>query len=195
MVRAKTIMKSDTKRAAIASSLADIVLVDGLGELALRRAARHLGMSDRMLLYYFGAKSQIVIAVLACISLRQSSMLRADPTAPPASPDRVLNKAWSIVSDPVFVPFMRVWIEVVSRGTRGEPPYTTLGKRAISNWLSWIETRLDLPRGIARRQQAAAILTVLQGATFLEMSNPKSTRGVPKLLSAALDLERLRTQN
>jgi AcrR family transcriptional regulator len=186
MNRKRKGMKFESRRAAITSRLADVVLAKGLSELALRRAAKRLGTSDRMLLYYFGRKSEIVNVVLACISGRQSTLLAADPSARPYSPQRLLNKAWSIVSDPVFVPFMRVWVEVISRGTRGELPYTRLGEQTISSWLSWIEGRLDMPSGNMRSQYAAAILTTLQGATLLEMSNPTSTRGVPKLLSTAL---------
>jgi AcrR family transcriptional regulator len=166
--------------------LTDIALADGLSQLVLRRAAKRLATSDRMLIYYFGTKSAIVYAVLTCISERQSAMLAARSSGRPRSPQRLLDKAWSIVSDPKFVPFMRVWAEVISRGSRGEEPYETLGGQMISSWLSWLETRLAMPVGNARSRHAAAIVTILLGATLLEMSHRNSTRGVAKLLGAAL---------
>ncbi len=178
--------KYASKRAAMTRRLADIALSDGLNELVLRRAAKRLGTSDRMLIYYFGTKSAIIHAVLTCISERQAAMLAARSSGPPRSAHLLLAKAQSIVSDPQFVPFMRVWAEVVSRGSRGEEPYNTVGAQTMSNWLAWLETRLAMPAGNSRSRHAATILTILLGATLLEMSHRSASRGVARLLSAAL---------
>jgi AcrR family transcriptional regulator len=183
-VRSKA--KFASKREAMTQRLTDIALADGLSELVLLRAAKRLATSDRMLVYYFGTKSEIIHAVLTCISQRQSAMLAARSSGGPRSAKRVFEKAWTIVSDPKFVPFMRVWTEVVSRGSRGEEPYKTFGEQAISSWLAWLETRLAMPPGKARGRHAAAILTILFGATLLEMSHRRSTLGTVKLLGAGL---------
>lgn len=178
--------KFAAKREAMTQRLTDLALADGLSQLGLMRAAKRLATSDRMLVYYFGTRSAIIHAVLTCISQRQSAMLASRSSGGPRTPQRLLEKAWTIVSDTKFVPFMRVWAEVVSRGSRGEEPYKTLGKQAIFLWLTWLESRLALPGGRARRRHAAAILTILLGATLLEMSYRRSTHGVAELLGAAL---------
>jgi AcrR family transcriptional regulator len=175
------------KRTVLTDRLADIALSDGLSALTLRSAAERLGTSDRMLIYYFTSKAELVRAVLGCISVRQAQMLTAPRPARPIPAEALLARAWSIVSDPRFMPFMRVWAEVASRGTRGEDPYRQLSRDENSRWLSWIEASLDAPENDERRTCAAAILTILEGATMLEMSSPGCTGGVAALLGKAFE--------
>jgi AcrR family transcriptional regulator len=175
------------KRADLTDQLADIALSDGLSALTLRSAAERLGTSDRMLIYYFSTKAELVRAVLACISARQTQMLAAPRPARRQAPRALLLRAWSIVSDPRFMPFMRVWAEVASRGTRGEDEYRHLSREENARWLVWIEDNLDVTGDAARRTCAAAILTILEGATMLEMSSPGCTEGVAVLLGGAFE--------
>jgi AcrR family transcriptional regulator len=172
------------RRSKLADRLAEFVLEDGINDLGLRPAAKRLGTSDRMLLYYFGTKSELVAAVLERISERQTTLLGIGP-AVRRPPRDLLLRAWAVISDPKFIPFMRVWVEVASRGTRGEAPYQALAKDAATRWLSWIESQLDLASPRDRRTYAAAILAILEGATVLEMSAPHSSRGIADLLSRA----------
>jgi AcrR family transcriptional regulator len=169
------------------SKLADVALESGLGVLVLRTAAARLGTSDRMLLYHFKSKPALVAAILDCISNRQAALLDAPATRERQSAGAFLERAWRVVLDPRFVPYMRIWTEVTVRGTRGEEPFRELARQTTERWLRWIESRIDLPPGAQRSQSAAAILTLLEGGTLLEMSQPGSSAGVERLLAAALD--------
>ena len=59
--------KRAQKRAQIAKTLSGHVLETGLSELGLRRLAEVAGTSDRMLLYYFENKEDLVATVLVGI--------------------------------------------------------------------------------------------------------------------------------
>jgi AcrR family transcriptional regulator len=166
--------------------LADIVLAEGLADFGLRRVAARLATSDRMLLYYFGAKAELVLAVLIRISERLSGALRITPDAMRMKPDALLARASAQFADPAIAPFMRVWIEVSAIGARGEEPYRAFATQTIAAWLDWLDARLDLPAGQVRKRWAAAILTILEGVALLELSRPLSTTGVGDLLSEAL---------
>ncbi|HEY3951201.1 hypothetical protein [Phenylobacterium sp.] len=178
---------SDAKRSLWTAQLADFALESGLGGLVLRSAADRLGTSDRMLLYHFKTKSDLVAAVLDNISERQIALLGAPDPVERLAPGVLLSRAWRVVRDVRFVPFMRIWTEATVRGTRGEEPYRELARRTTGRWLTWIESRLDLPPGAPRREAAAAILALLEGATLLEMSQPGSATGIERLMAAALD--------
>jgi AcrR family transcriptional regulator len=178
---------SDAERLLWTSKLADLALESGLGVLVLRTAAAQLGTSNRMLLYYFKSKAALVAAVLDSISDRQAALLNASPTGERLSAGVLLERAWRVVLDPRFVPYMRIWTEVTVRSTRGEEPFRELAQQTTERWLRWIESRIDLPPGAQRSQTAAAILTLLEGGTLLEMSKPGSAAGVERLLAAALD--------
>ena len=174
------------KRAVLTDRLTDIVLAEGLNDLGLRPAAARLGTSDRMLLYYFETKADLIVAVLTRMSEKLAKVLESSAASERQSADSLLGRAWTLFENPQIVPFMRVWAEVTSRGARDEEPYRTVASQTVSRWLAWIEDRLDMQAGKKRRQNAAAILTILEGATLLEMSNPGSTEGVRILLTKAL---------
>jgi AcrR family transcriptional regulator len=174
------------KRRELTLRLADIVMAEGLADLGLRPAAARLATSDRMLLYYFGSKAELVLTVLACISERLSLALSGAGKPSRVSPDVLLTRASALVADPATVPFMRIWIEISAMGARGQEPYRSFAHQTVAAWLDWINARLDLPSKEERRHYAAAILTILEGATLLELSHPQSTFGVAALLSKAM---------
>jgi len=174
------------RRSALTDRLADIVLAEGLADFGLRRVAARLATSDRMLLYYFDTKVELVLAVLTRISERLSGALQITADAVRMKPDALLARASAQFADPAIAPFMRVWIEVSAIGARGEEPYRAFASQTIAAWLDWLDARLDLPAGQVRERWAAAILTILEGVAMLELSRPASTAGVGTLLSKAL---------
>ena len=174
------------KRSGLTDRLIEIVLAEGVTGLGLRATAARLGTSDRMLLYYFGTKAQLVLAVLKRISERFARELEATPLGTRLAPGSLLSGAWALFATPRVMPFMRVWAEITVHGARGEEPYRTVARQTIAGWIDWVDARLDLPRGSKRKRSAAAILTILEGAILLEMSDPGSTEGVGALLSKAM---------
>ena len=59
--------KPDTRRAAILERIADHILANGLSASSLRPLAKAAGTSDRMLLYYFADKAEIITAALGVV--------------------------------------------------------------------------------------------------------------------------------
>jgi len=174
------------RRSALTDQLASFALRNGLGA-SVRRLAAHHRTSDRMLLYYFGTKEKLLVAVLERISERLDAILQRFSSPSATSPGRFLAEALRLLANPQTAPFMRLWSEVIARGARGEHPYRNVAARIISDWLRWIEARIRLPGDKSRREQAASILAAVEGATLLEMTSPGSTKGVAAFLSAALD--------
>jgi len=174
------------KRAAMADRVAALALQEGLGDMSLRLVASRLGTSDRMLLYYFATKTDLVLAVLQRLGQRQLDVLQVAPTKSRSPPDVVLARAWKLVSNPAVLPLMRIWAEVSLRGAKGEEPYRQIAEQTVGGWLAWLETRLDMRPGKKRRELAATILTMLQGAILLEILHPGATDGVGKLLARAM---------
>lgn len=170
----------------MADRVAALALKEGLGDMSLRLVASRLGTSDRMLLYYFATKTDLVLAVLQRLAQRQLDVLQVAPTNSRSPPDVVLTRAWKLVSNPEVLPLMRIWAEVSLRGAKGEEPYRQIAEQTVGGWLAWLETRLDMRPGKKRRELAATILTMLQGAILLEILHPGATEGVGKLLARAM---------
>ena len=63
------------KRSDLIEKLADHILADGLLNASLRPLAKAVGTSDRMLLYYFKDKDELIEAVLDHIAARITVIL------------------------------------------------------------------------------------------------------------------------
>lgn len=173
------------RRAALVEAIATIVLAEGVGVLGLRGLAARLSTSGRMLLYYFGSREALVLAVLARISERMAGLLANHSTGPLLTPGAFVTQVLALADAPEVAPFMRVWTDIVARAAQGEAPYARVAADAVGGWLDWIESRL-VP-GDGGRDRAVVILSVVEGMTLLEMARPGTAAGARTLLSGALD--------
>ena len=154
--------KDSRRRAAWTVHATDYVLEHGLIGLSLRPLAAALGTSDRMLLYHFGTKDDLVAAVLFESNDRAVAALDALP----ASTDlrAAVHDLWSVVRSPEFEPCTRLYVEAAALGLLGREPYATVVRGANERWLrSFVRhlTRSGVPRPLAKR--AATVID----ATFL----------------------------
>ena len=78
-----TMTKPDTRRADIPERLADHVLAHGLSASSLRPLAKAAGTSDRMLLYYFADKAEMITATLGVIAIRIMMPMEANKAPAP----------------------------------------------------------------------------------------------------------------
>lgn len=133
--------KGDKKAAALEAIL-DHLLARGLEDAGIRSLAKSAGISDRMLIYYFGSKNGLISDALDVLSERTSaglSMLIADGRHEAEAIMAVLDAAMDI---PEFENAMKLFLEVAARGARGIEPYRTSAKTTIDFWLKWLEERL-----------------------------------------------------
>jgi len=170
----------ETRRAALTARLVELALADGFSRFGLRDLGAALGTSDRMLLYYFKTKSELVLCVLRQVSARLVAALAG--TDDPLAPGPFALQALAQLSDPAIAPLVRVWVEVVARGARGEEPYRGAADAAIGQWLAWIGGRLAMPDGPRKSALAAALLAYFEGAVLLELARPGATAGAAELM-------------
>jgi AcrR family transcriptional regulator len=176
-----------TRRSALTDELASFVLRKGLSDTSLRHLAAQHDTSDRMLLYYFRSKEDLLVAVLARISERLGQILAEYSSAGTVTPSGFLAGTLALLGDPRISPFMKIWSEVIARGARGEEPYRKVASTIVADWLRWIEGRLGLPADGRQRGKAASMLAIVEGVTLLEMAHPGSTKGVAGFLVGALE--------
>jgi len=85
----------------------------GVAELTLRRVAEAVGSNNRMLLYYFGSKEQLIATALVAAGERFPLVLRSfELLEAPGPLDKRLNAAWRSLSAEVNLPFIRLFFEV-----------------------------------------------------------------------------------
>ncbi|GAN90403.1 transcriptional regulator TetR [Gluconobacter frateurii M-2] len=176
-----------SRKAQITSALADLALKEGIATLGLRSMAAKVGTSDRMLIYYFETRDQLIVDVLEQVSTRLSALLLRIDDGSRSSPGQFLMRVLVMAHDPEIAPFMTLWTEVIARGARGETPYDRIGPGAVKSWTDWIDSKLEPSPDHIDTGRAAALLSIVEGAVLLEMAAPGSTKDVACFLSKALD--------
>lgn len=158
-----------SKRLALAESLADVALTEGVGSLSLRIAADRLGTSDRMLVYYFTSKDGLITATLDAVARRLEKHLSELPHGEKCAPWTFLESIVPNLINPDNRAFMTLWAEIVSRASRGDRPYTEAVARISAFWIGWIIERVEFDSAVSPDRGAAALLSLIEGLTTADM--------------------------
>ncbi|MDW3096473.1 MAG: TetR/AcrR family transcriptional regulator [Alphaproteobacteria bacterium] len=160
--------KSDDRRSAILERLADHVLSDGLSASSLRALADAAETSDRMLLYYFKDKNEIITATLGVIGDRLEIILR-DRAAPHPMPLEKLQPALlKAALDDDLWPYMRMWLEISALAAHGDAFYRAIGQQLGERFLEWGHAQLKSASPKKRRSEAAGLLLTIEGVLLLK---------------------------
>jgi AcrR family transcriptional regulator len=161
-------VKNEQKRSEIIDRLADHVLVHGLVMANLRPLAKAAGTSDRMLLYYFSDKAEILACTLARIAERMTIALATHTVPKPLPLDALVAHLSTIVLRAEFWPYMCVWLELASRAGRGDPDYAQVAAQIGEGFLAWGAMQLDAPDEAARARDAARLLVLIEGMVLVK---------------------------
>ena len=159
--------KSDDRRCLILDRLADHVLARGLIASSLRPLAKAAQTSDRMLLYYFADKAEIVAATLERVAARMVALLSAHAAPAPLPFDLLLPRIAGTLGDDAFWPYMRVWLEIASRAAGGDPFYWATGEAIGRGFLAWGGAQIACDE-TEREVQAARLLVMIEGMVLLK---------------------------
>jgi AcrR family transcriptional regulator len=136
-------IRNDRREAAI-ERMADHVLSEGLGAATLRPLAAAAGTSDRMLLYYFVDKDELLTATLDRIATRMIVQLdRAIPIEPPRPFSVLLEQVWAALTSENLQPFMPLWLDLASGAARGLQPHRDVAGQIADGFLAWVTVRLQ----------------------------------------------------
>ena len=154
-------------RETLLPNLAAHVLEEGLGGASLRPLAKAAGTSDRMLIYHFGNKEQLVSDILAHIADTYSQALDAAVGGEPAKTrQEVVARILAQVREPAMQPFQALWWEIVAGSARGLAGYSEAAEAVMARLLAWLETQM--PEGDPDPQGGARyLLTLIEGAQML----------------------------
>jgi AcrR family transcriptional regulator len=161
-------IKRQDQRERCIELLAAHMLAHGLGQTSLRQLADAAGVSNRMLLYYFDDKADILTAVLGKVaSDLQMHLTRAIPAGVKLPPKDVLRDCATVLLDEDMRPYMQLSIEVIAASGRGVAPFANLAPGLFAGFLSWIEAHLATKNTAKRKAEAAMILAMIDGLTVL----------------------------
>ncbi|MFN3212711.1 MAG: TetR/AcrR family transcriptional regulator [Henriciella sp.] len=155
------------KRSELIDKLADHVLAEGLLHASLRPLAKAVGTSDRMLLYYFKDKDELIEAVLDRIAARITAILGQSTAPEPLPLDVLAPMLVENMKSELFWPYLRLWLEVAALSAGGDPLYKTCGERIGRGFVAWGKQQLAAPNEAARERDAAKLLVQVEGSVLL----------------------------
>lgn len=128
------------RRQVLAEAATDYVLEHGLLDLSLRPLAAALGTSDRMLLYHFKNKLDLVASLLRVSNDRSVRGIRA--LAPSRDVRQAVLDLWGAVSSPEQARCQRLYVEAAAMGVLGAEPFASVVGEANQLWLGALADHL-----------------------------------------------------
>ncbi len=157
------------RRDDIVERMADHLLLNGLGAGTLRRLAASAGTSDRMLLYYFNDKDDLLSATLHRVAERMLTQLdKAVPAGKPRPFRILLAEVRSVLTSDSIRPFMHLWLDLASGAARGLQPHLHVSGEIADGFLVWVTSRLKVEARRDLSASAAQFLAYIEGLHVLE---------------------------
>ncbi len=160
-------MKSrEARRQVIVEGLADHLLKAGLPGASLRPLAKAAGTSDRMLLYYFADKNELLSATLGLVAVRLMALMEG--ALPGKQPYAILlPRVCEFLDSAPYKPYMRLWFEVLAAASRKTAPFHAIAGQLCDGFLQWTADRLKVDREEDRLPTAALLFATVEGLVLL----------------------------
>jgi AcrR family transcriptional regulator len=176
-----------TRKEELLESAADYVLENGLIGLSLRPLAAALGTSDRMLLYHFTSRDQLVTSIVDLSTERAIAVVRALPAARGIRPG--VLRLWEAYRGDPLGRCVDVYVQAAATGLIGREPYRSITRAGNERWSHALADYLQ--RCGAPPRRLGRIVTVVDSTLLglhlaLATDDPTDlSRGVADLANAA----------
>jgi AcrR family transcriptional regulator len=176
-----------SRREVLADQAADYALEYGLIGLSLRPLAAAIGTSDRMLLYHFASKDDLVATVLRVANDR--SVAEVVALSPSADVRSGVLALWELFRSASQSACLRLYVEAAALGLLGREPWASVVGEANERWTAALADHLvacGAPRDRVRRAVALLDATVmgLHLDLPLDRDTPESQEVVSDLADA-----------
>ena len=136
----------------------------------MRVLAKAADTSDRMLLYYFKDKAELMHGVMAALEQRLSSVLDDIIFAEPVVFDALVDPVRDILMGDDVHPYMLLRLEVACLASRGDDFFMQTRDNFAEVLLSWIKRQLNSRTAIARDSEAKKLLSYVDGHLMQNMA-------------------------
>ena len=156
-----------TRDEILAGALA-VAFDDGLSQLTYGRVAKRLGISDRIVVYYFPSKDDLVGAVLLALGEQLQHTLEPAFVAPAADHLALARAAWPLLARDEADAVFALFFEANGLAAAGREPYRTLVPQLVDGWIEWASQFVE-GRPARRKSEAAAAIALLDGLLLLRL--------------------------
>lgn len=155
--------KSTQRKDQIVAAATAHLIEHGFGKSSLRAIAASAGMSDRMVMYYFETKDDLVAAAL--VTIGEAVVRGMDDAIPRHNMSaRALHNALSeTMAAAEYRDVMRLWFEIVGLAVGGQQPYQTTAIELLQRSEDSIRAKLRSDQ----KHRAREILERLEGQIMI----------------------------
>ncbi len=139
---------------------------DGLSQLTFGRVAKRIGISDRIVVYYFPTKEDLIGEVLVALGTRLQETLAPAFASPATDHIELLRNAWPVLASTDADPVFALFFEAAGLATAKREPYLTLVPQLIEAWIEWVAAFVD-GRAPRRRIEAETAVAIVDGLLLL----------------------------
>ena len=151
----------------------EVAVANGLAELTFAKVAAGLGISDRMVVYYFPTKLDLVAGVATRLGAELQQLLAKAFGDERRSPDDLLALAWPVLAsrrgDRVFALFF----EMIGYASAGQEPYPQMVRSLMEAWRDWLAERVVGERTDVRRRRALSVMARIDGLLMIRRTMGK----------------------
>jgi AcrR family transcriptional regulator len=151
-------MATSHPRERLLAAAVDRALDTGIADLSLRQIAAAIGTSHRMLIYHFGSREGLLVAVTQAVEDQQrAALLDSGATSQDA------RRAWDRLSDPALWPQERLFFELYAYALRGRPGTEGFLDGIVESWVApvaaaLVEAGADEPTARADARLGVAVV-------------------------------------
>lgn len=146
----------------------------GLSQLTYGRVAKRLGIDDRIVVYYFPTKDDLISEVLIGMGTQLQHTLAAAFTSPAADHHELLRAAWPVLAHLDADPIFALFFEANGLAATGRKPYGAIVPQLVEAWIAWVAEFLQGTPN-QRRIEAETAIAVVDGLLLLrQLAGPDS---------------------
>ena len=141
-------------------------LEEGLSQLTFGRVAKRIGVSDRMIVYYFATKDDLVTEVVISMGIQLQETLGKAFSGPVEDWIELARVAWPVLARNEADRIFALFFEANGLAASGRAPYVDLVPQLVEAWVAWLT---GFFKGTARRRRAEAetAIAVIDGLLLL----------------------------
>jgi AcrR family transcriptional regulator len=147
---------------------------DGLSQLTFGRLAKRLGISDRIVVYYFPTKADLISEVILAMGARLQETLAPVLTRRVTDHLELISAVWPVIATPDADAVFALFFEANGLATSGREPYRTLVPTLVELWIAWAAGFIDGPPE-DQRTEAETAIALIDGLLLLRLlAGPES---------------------
>lgn len=154
----------------------------GLSRLTFGRVAKRLGISDRIVVYYFPTKDDLVAEVLVAMGIELQESLAAAFGEPSADHVALVRIAWPVLIRPGATRIFGLFFEANGLAAIGREPYNSVVPQLVDAWIAWAAEFIVGPPK-QRRIEAETAVAVIDGLLLLrQLAGPEAANRAARRL-------------